>query len=190
MERLGMEMHPKKACIVDLAGRRESFQLLSWTERKRHSVQHNPRRHLVQRWTSPKAMRRILDRVHEMSEARGRQSQKMGELVERLNSVLRGWGNYFRTRTADREFTKIDEYVYDRVLRWQWRQGGQRTRCRFDRWPRERLYEVGLYRLRGTVEYPKVVAPLLKPPQENSSANCVPEDGTHSLKGGAGNGTH
>ena len=188
MERLGLEMHPEKTRMVNLAGGKESFQFLGWTVRKRRSVQRNPRWHFVQRWPSPKAMKRIRDRVHEITDVRGRQSRNMGELIERLNPVLRGWGNYFRTGNADREFNKLDDYVYGRVLRWQWRRGGQRTRYRFDRWPRKRLYESGLHRLMGTVKYPKAAIPR-KPCQENSSVSCVRENRTHSLKGGAGNGT-
>lgn len=188
MERLGLEMHPEKTRMVNLAGGKEGFTFLGWTVRKRRSIQRNPRRHFVQRWPSPKAMKRIRDRVHEITDVRGRQSQDVRELLERLNSVLRGWGNYFRTGNADREFCKVDEYVYDRVLRWQWRRGGQRTRFRFDRWPRERLHEMGLHRLRGTVRYPQAAA-LRMPCQKSSSVSCVRETRTHSLKGGAGNGS-
>ena len=188
MERLGLELHPEKTRMVNLARGKEGFTFLGWTVRKRRSIQRNPRWHFVQRWPSPKAMKRIRDRVHEITEVRGRQARNVGELIERLNPVLRGWGNYFRTGNADREFNKIDSYAYGRVLRWQWRRGGQRTHFRLDRWPRKRLHEMGLHRLRGTVKYPKAAAPR-KHGQENSSVSCVPENGTHSLKGGAGNGS-
>jgi group II intron reverse transcriptase/maturase len=189
MERLGLEMHPEKTRTVDLARGKESFTFLGWTVRKRRSIQRNPRRHFVQRWPSPKAMKRVRDRVHEITDVRGRQqSQNVGEVIKRLNPVLRGWGNYFRTGNADREFNRIDDYVRSRVLQWQRRRGGQRTRFRFDRWPPTRLYEIGLHQLQGTVRYPKVAAPR-KHSQENSSVSCVPENGTHSLKGGAGNGS-
>jgi RNA-directed DNA polymerase len=189
MERLGLEMHPEKTRMVNLTRGKESITFLGWTVRKRRSIQRNPRKHYVQRWPSPKAMKRIRDRVHELTDVRGRQqSQNVGEVIERLNPVLRGWGNYFRTGNADREFTKLDDYVYGRVLRWQWRRGGQRTRFRFDRWPQERLHSMGLHRLRGTVRYPQVAAPRMHS-QENSSVSCVRETRTHSLKGGAGNGS-
>jgi hypothetical protein len=89
-----------------------------------------------------------------------------------LNPVLRGWGNYFRTGNADREFNKIDDYVHERVLRWQWRQGAQRTRFRFDRWPHKRLHEMGLHRPMGTVKYPQAATPR-KPCQENSLVSRV-----------------
>jgi group II intron reverse transcriptase/maturase len=188
MERLGLEMHPEKTRLVNLSRGKESFMFLGWTVRKRRSIQRNPRWHFVQRWPSPKAMKRIRDRVHEITEVRGRQSRNVGEVIERLNPVLRGWGNYFRTGNADREFNKMDNYVVHRLLHWQWRRGGQRTRFRFDRWPRERLYGLGLHRLMGTVKYPKAAASRM-PCQKNSPVSCVREIRTHSLKGGAGNGS-
>jgi len=188
MERLGLEMHPEKTRMVNLAGGKEGFTFLGWTVRKRRSVQRNPRKHFVQRWPSPKAMKRVRERVHEITDVRGRQSRNVEELIEKLNPVLRGWGNYFRTGNADREFNKLDDYVYGRVLRWQWRRGGQRTRFGPDRWPRERLLGTGLHRLQGTVRYPQVTTSRMHS-QENSSVSCVRENRTHSLKGGAGNGS-
>ena len=34
------------------------------------------------------------------------------QIIAKLNPVLRGWGNYFRTGNADRKFIKLDSYVY------------------------------------------------------------------------------
>jgi hypothetical protein len=155
-----------RSVLVNLSRGRESFTFLGWTVRKRRSIQRNPRWHFVQRWPAHKAMKRIRERVHELTEVRGRRSRNVGEVIQRLNPVLRGWG----------------------TLRWQWRRGGQRTRFRFDRWPRERLYGTGLHRLKGTVKYPKAAAPRM-PCQKNSPVSCVREIRTHSLKGGAGNGS-
>jgi hypothetical protein len=183
MERLGLELHPEKTRMVNLARGKEGFQFLGWTVRKRRSILRNPRLHFVQRWPSPKAMKRVRERVHELTDARQGGSRTVEELIGKLRPVLRGWGNYFRTGNSDDRFNKLDSYVYSRVLRWQWRRGGQRARYRGDRWPRERLYDLGLHKLLGTVHYPSQATPR-KP-----SVSCVPEIGTHSLKGGAGNGS-
>jgi RNA-directed DNA polymerase len=36
-------------------------------------------------------------------------------VVERLNPVLRGWGNYFRGGNSARKFTRMDSYVHERL---------------------------------------------------------------------------
>jgi len=35
--------------------------------------------------------------------------------VEYLNPVLRGWGNYFRTGSSARTFSRIESYVHERL---------------------------------------------------------------------------
>ncbi len=183
MERLGLMLHPEKTRIVDLRRGREGFTFLGCTIRKRRSIQRAPHLHFVQRWPSPKAMKRVRERVHDLTDARRSGAKDVKEVITSINPVLRGWGNYFRTGNADREFHRIDEYVYGRVVRWMRRRGGQRTRYRLDAWPRERLHdEMGLHRLRGTVGYPAQATP------RRPSESRVRETRTHGLKGGSGNG--
>jgi len=181
MARLGLTLHPEKTRIANLARGEESFVFLGCMIRKRRSVQRKPWCHFVQRWPSPKAMRRIRERVHGLTDAR-RSGRELKDLIEDLNPVLRGWGNYFRTGNADRKFNQIDDYVHRQLCRWLWRRGGQRRKFRRDRWPRQRFHDMGLYRLRGTVCYPVPATP------RRSSVSRVPEMGTHGLKGGTGNG--
>ena len=160
MERLGLMLHPEKTRIVDLRRGKEGFTFLGCTIRKRRSIQRAPHLHFVQRWPSPKAMKRVRERVHELTDARQSGAKDVKEIITRLNPVLRGWGNYFRTGNAEREFNRIDGYVCRRLTRWMYRRGGQRSRHRADAWPGERLHEeMGLYRLRGTVRYPAQATP-------------------------------
>jgi group II intron reverse transcriptase/maturase len=183
LERLGLVLHPEKTRIVDLRRGKESFTFLGCTIRKRRSIQRAPHLHFVQRWPSPKAMKRVRDRVHDLTDAKRSGAKDVKEIVASINPVLRGWGNYFRTGNADREFNAIDGYVHRRVVRWMRRRGGQRARYRWDAWPRERLHEeIGLYRLRGTVCYPAHATP------RRPSGSRVRETRTHGLKGGSGNG--
>jgi group II intron reverse transcriptase/maturase len=183
MERLGLMLHPEKTRIVDLRRGKEGFTFLGCMIRKRRSIQRAPNRHFMQRWPSPKAMKRVRERVHDLTDARRSGAKDVKEIITSLNPVLRGWGNYFRTGNADREFNRIDGYTYGRLVRWMQRRGGQRTRYRKDAWPRERLHEeMGLYRLRGTVRYPAQATP------QRPSVSRVRETRTHGLKGGSGNG--
>ena len=182
MERLGLVLHPEKTRIVDLRRGKEGFTFLGCTIRKRRSIQRAPHLHFVQRWPSPKAMKRVRERVHDLTDVRRSGAKDVKEIVASINPVLRGWGNYFRTGNADRDFNAIDGYVYRRVVRWMWRRGGQRARYRWDAWPRERLHEeMGLHRLRGTVRYPAQATP------RRPSESRVRETRTHGLKGGSGN---
>ncbi len=165
MERLGLQLHPEKTRLVDLRRGTGSFVFLGCTVRKRRSVQRNPRWHFVQRWPSPKAMRRIRDRVRELTDVRRSGGKDVKQVIADLNPVLRGWGNYFRTGNAHREFHRVDEYVNQRLCRWRRRRGGQRTTKRAT-WTPADLYGMGLHRLYGTVRYPTQATPrkiIVKP---------------------------
>jgi len=181
LERLGLTLHPEKTRFVRLNWGKEGFNFLGHTIRKRRSIQRNPRWHFVQRWPSPQAMKKIRTRVHELTDASQSGTSDVKQLITRLNPVLRGWGNYFRTGNADHKFRLVDEYVWERLKGWQWRRGGQRTRFRYSDWPRARYYGLGLHRLSGTVAYPAQATPV------RPSLSRVREIRTHGLKGGAGN---
>ena len=176
MNRLGLTLHPTKTRMVDLRRGKEGFVFLGCTIRKRRSIQRNPRWHFMQRWPSPKATKKLRDRVRELTASR-QSGKDVEQVIAELNPVLRGWGNYFRTGNADREFNRLDTFVYQRLHRWQIRRGGQRSTKR-KAWTCEQFYGMGLHRLQGTVRYP------MHATQRRSSLSCVRENRTHSLKGG------
>ena len=175
MSKLGLVLHPEKTRMVDLRRGKGSFVFLGCTIRKKRSIQRNPRRYYTQRWPSPKAMKRIRNRVHELTDKR-QSGKDVKQIIATLNPVLRGWGNYFRTGNAERKFNQLDTYVYQRLTRWMSRRGGQRP-GRVEKWSHDRFVGMGLYRLRGTVKYPAQAAP------RRSSLSRVQENCTHGLKG-------
>jgi RNA-directed DNA polymerase len=176
MNRLGLQLHPEKTRQVDLRRGKGSFVFLGCTFRKRRSIQRNPRWHFLQRRPSPKAMKGIRERVRELTESR-HGGKDVKQVITALNPVLRGWGNYFRTGNADREFIQVDRYVYRCLWRWLQRRGGQRVQRRLEAWTSERFHRMGLYQLRGTVKYPAQATPV------RSSLSRVRENRTHGLKG-------
>jgi group II intron reverse transcriptase/maturase len=179
MNRLGLTLHPAKTRLVDLRRGKESFVFLGCTIRKKRSIQRVPWRHFMQRWPGPKATKKLRDRVRELT-SRRQSGKDVRQIIAELNPVLRGWGNYFRTGNADREFNKMDAYVVRSLRRWQRRRGGQRRAQRSLSW--DQLYGMGLHRLMGTVKYPSQATP------RRSSLSRVPENGTHGLKGDSRNG--
>jgi group II intron reverse transcriptase/maturase len=180
MNRLGLTLHPAKTRLVDLRRGKESFVFLGCTHRKKRSIQRNPRWYFMQRWPSPKATKKLRDRVRELTGKR-QSGKTVEQIIAELTPVLRGWGNYFRTGNADREFNKMDYFVVTRLRRWQYRRGGQRPTKRAPL-TGDQLYGMGLHKLMGTVKYPAQATP------RRSSLSRVPENGTHGLKGESRNG--
>ena len=122
MNRLGLTLHPAKTRLVDLRRGRESFEFLGCTLRKKRSIQRWPGKHFMQRWPSPKATKKLRDRVRELT-SKKQSGKDVKQIIAELTPVLRGWGNYFRTGNADREFNKMDGFVVKSLLRWQYRRG-------------------------------------------------------------------
>jgi len=180
MSRLGLTLHPVKTRLVDLRRGKESFVFLGCTIRKKRSIQRKPWAHYMQRWPSPKATKKLRDRVRELTSKR-QSGQKVEQIIAKLTPVLRGWGNYFRTGNADREFHKMDGFVVKSLRRWQYRRGGQRPTKRAP-FAGDQLYGMGLHKLMGTVKYPAQATP------RRSSLSRVPENGMHGLKGEIRNG--
>jgi RNA-directed DNA polymerase len=70
--------------------------------------------------------------------------------------VLRAWGNYFRTGNAAAKFNQVDTYVWRRLQGLRVKRAASQLRPgQADRWTREFFWALGLYRLRGTVQYPE-----------------------------------
>jgi RNA-directed DNA polymerase len=176
MNRLGLTLHPAKTKLVDLRRGKESFVFLGCTIRKKRSIQRNPRWHFMQRWPGPKATKKLRDRVRELTGKR-QSGKDVKQIVAELTPVLRGWGNYFRTGNADREFNKMDYFVVRSMRRWQYRRGGQRVTKRAP-FTGDQLYGMGLHKLMGTVKYPAQATPV------RSSLSRVRENRMHGLKGG------
>lgn len=159
LARLGLELHPDKTRRVELYDGKEGFDFLGCHLHKRLSgtllEKKGKRLYFLQRWPSRRAMKRIRQRVKELT-PRSRCHADIRDVIKDLNPVLRGWGNYFRTGNASRCFNQIDGYVWRRLkdLRVQ-RKGRHLRPGEWDRWTREYFENLGLYRLRGTIRYPE-----------------------------------
>lgn len=176
LTRLGLELHPEKTRTVDLSHGREGFDFLGCHLRKRMSGPLWERTHrrvyFLQRWPSPRAMRRIRTRVRELT-PRGRCHQDLRTVIAELNPVLRGWGQYFRTGNAATKFHHIDRHVEDRLRGLRLQRAGSRLRPgRADQWRRPFFEALGLCRLRGSIQYPRAVhAATRRPPGKPCAGN-------------------
>jgi len=156
---LGLRLHPGKTKVVDLREGREGLDFLGCHFRARMSgrlwEQKRIVRYYLHRWPSQKAMKRLRDKVHACT-GRNRVGADIREVIADLNPILRGWGNYFRTGNAGKKFRQADDYVVWRLRTLMVRKRGRNLHAGQARaWTEDWFNGHGLYRLRGTVRYPK-----------------------------------
>jgi group II intron reverse transcriptase/maturase len=159
MRRLGLELHPGKTWIVELTQGKEGFDFLGCHLHKRMSGRlwqtKGLRRYYLHRWPSGKAMNRVRERVRALT-PRGRCHQDVRGVIAELNPVLRGWGQYFASGNAARQFGSIDSFVVRRLRALRVKRKGRNLRAgEAPRWNREYFEAFGLYRLRGKIRYPE-----------------------------------
>lgn len=152
---LGLELQEKKTRTVDLTDGREGFDFLGCHLHKRLSgpiwERSRKRVYYLHRWPSQRAMKRVRARVRELTPRR-RCHEDLRGVIASLNPVLRGWGQYFRTGNASRQFLQLDRYVENRLRGLLRKRHALRRPAA--RWDADFFHGLGLHRLRGTIQYP------------------------------------
>ncbi len=158
LARLSLELHPEKTRRVDLSRGAAGFDFLGCHLHKRMSGPIWERRHQrvysLQRWPSRRARQRIRQRV-KTDTTRTVCHRDLREIIAQLNPVLRGWGAYFRTGNAARQFGQLDDYVHWRLTRLLVKRHGRQLHAgQAAAWSGDFFHALGLYRLRGTIQSP------------------------------------
>jgi RNA-directed DNA polymerase len=184
-ERLHLELHPEKTRKIELSGGKQGFDFLGCHLHKRMSgpiwTKERKRVYFLQRWPSTKSMKRVKQRVKELT-PRAACHEDLRAVIKALNPVLRGWCNYFRTGNASTKFTQLDSYVWMRLRKLVRARKGRNLRAgEMERWTRHAFYDLGLHKLLGTIRYPGR-AQLPRP--ERPPVSRVRESRTHGLNGG------
>ena len=156
---LGLRLHPDKTRVVDLREGRQGFDFLGCHLHARMSgrlwEQRRIIRYYLHRWPSVRSMKRARARVKALT-GRSQVGMELKVVIGRLNLFLRGWGNYFRTGNAAIKFNTLDRYVWWRLFRLLVKKRGRNLRAgQADRWTGAWFHGQGLYRLMGTIRYPK-----------------------------------
>jgi hypothetical protein len=100
-------------------------------------------------------MKRIRSKVRELT-LRSQCHEDSAAVIAKLNPVLRGWGNYFRTGNASKQCNQRDEYVWQRLRSLRVKRKGRNLHPgEVGRWSREFFWFLCLHRLRGTIGYPE-----------------------------------
>jgi hypothetical protein len=151
LEPLGLRLHPEKTRISCLKEGKEGFVFLGFEHRMCESKKWRGNWYL-QKWPSPRAMASVRAKVKQRT-ARRSASLPLDFVVEDLNRVLRGWGNYFRHGNSARKFSVIDSYVHLRMAMLASDKYGLHGRNWATRFTYGWMTDLGIYRLTGTVRY-------------------------------------
>lgn len=148
---LGLRLHEGKTRIVRLTHGEEGFEFLGFYHRKVESWKQRGRYYL-QKWPSDRAMSVIRSKIRDAT-GRHRVGRPVSVVVDDLNPVLRGWGNYFRYGNSARKFSAIDSYVHRRLAILASNKEGRRGRNWTRRFTSSWIKPLGVHRLSGTVRY-------------------------------------
>ena len=111
-ESMKLELSIEKTRVSDLT---EGFQFLS----QRVRYKWHPRFGYMPRIEIPTSKRADLRYLVKQMTSGANTLWSLSELLQKLNPVLRGWGNYYRFCTgASRQFAALDFYVGDCIWRW------------------------------------------------------------------------
>jgi RNA-directed DNA polymerase len=148
---LGLWLHLAKTRIVHLNRGLQGFDFLGFHHRRRESWR-RPGRWFLLRWPSRRATASIRAKVRQRT-GRRYASLPIEQVVDALNPVLRGWGNYFRDGNSSRQFAAIDSYVHLRLAMLASTKHGLPGRTWTTRFNYAWFSRLGVHRLVGTIRY-------------------------------------
>lgn len=112
MTKLKLTLNPQKTKIVDM--NKESFDFLGFCFQKFGKTKSG--RKLPYMMPSKKAIKKVKDAVRVIT-CRKSAYEGLEQKVEKLNSLIRGWRNYFQHGNSTKRFKQLDEYVWMRLWR-------------------------------------------------------------------------
>jgi len=141
-ERLSLKLNEDKTRVVNAL--EDGFEFLGFELAKVLNPKSGKR--YARTVPAKKSEQRLRDRLRELT-PRWRGNQPVGEVVEEINRVLRGWGNYFYFGHPQQAMARINHFAEQRLRKWLMRRR-QKRGMGYSQYPTARLYEeYGLYRL-------------------------------------------
>lgn len=131
--RLKLKLNENKTRLVH---KRETFEFLGYGFGCGYSDYKMPR---------PKSIERFKDKIRLLT--RRQQPKKMSQVIEEINPVIRGWGNYFKHGCSRAVFRQLDWWTENRLRAFKAKRWGLRTHLKM---PHSALKSMGLITLSGT----------------------------------------
>ena len=116
LEKRGLMLSEEKTLITHIS---EGFDFLGFNVRKYNGTL------LIK--PSPKSQKRFTEKLHEVVFKKNKAVAQQ-KLIEDLNPVLRGWGNYYSSVVSKTTFSKIDHILTNQLKRWSYRRHTNKSR--------------------------------------------------------------
>ena len=158
---LGLTLHPEKTRIVDLRWGKEGFDFLGHHLRKMPSYRFAGK-FFLNRWPSQKALKRMRERLGEIIHRRRFGISGVKELVPEINRTLQGWRGYFQSGNANRQFSKIERYLWDKLSHFECKRRFHQAPYRSSKYDWTWYKTLGIIPLLGSVKYPNPSLVLVK----------------------------
>jgi group II intron reverse transcriptase/maturase len=115
--KLELEMNKTKSKLINLWGDDQGFDFLGMNHRKiPKKLEGNKEIFILRSYPSKKAMKKMKQKVKEVTEPRSRLFWTMNLMVKELNPKIQGWKNYYGLDSyAKLFFKKIDWYIQKRL---------------------------------------------------------------------------
>jgi RNA-directed DNA polymerase len=148
LKQLGVELHPQKTRTVHV---RDGFEFLGYKIKRgkkklylpESKIRTQARQGALYAYPKEKSIRRFMDQVRQRTKRSAPLNTK--ELIEGLNPLLRGWGEYYKRAHVRVLFNRLDRWIIRRLWSHRlkhWRNAG------WKRWPTRVVYrEYGLVNL-------------------------------------------
>ncbi|WP_373232861.1 group II intron reverse transcriptase/maturase [Cohnella sp.] len=115
--KLELQMNTSKSKLINLWDDKAGFDFLGMHHRKIPKQVKGIERHILRSYPSKKAMKKMKEKVKEVTEPRNRLFWTMNRMVEELNPKIQGWRNYYAMDSfADLFLNKIDWYIRKRLM--------------------------------------------------------------------------
>jgi RNA-directed DNA polymerase len=137
---LGLQLHPEKTRIVHIT---RGFEFLGYKIGRGKGLRHKAGGPSLYAVPSDRSIKRFKDKVRTATNRRNPKS--LEGVLDELNPIIRGWGNYYRRAHVRRLYNRLNHWIVMRVWNHRykhWRNAGWRHL------PDRRLYgELGLVNL-------------------------------------------
>jgi RNA-directed DNA polymerase len=117
LKELGVELHPQKTRVVHV---QHGFEFLGYKIKRgkqlklsADKIRSTARSGALYAFPREKSIRRFMDQVRALT--RRRVPLKTKELIERLNPILRGWGNYYKKAHVRKLFNRLNRWIVRRI---------------------------------------------------------------------------